>query len=180
MRASDKEKLFDLTGFKKGKDEEHDSMHDEIVMWLYNKATSEGIGMLGLLTVDTFCNEHKENKSGIRIKRKIEHPLKTTVRTYRDTVEKIVGYVDLLIHIESDVEKLADKDRPTNYIETHDQNLLIEVKTKINLGETIRQINYYKSFYAHYENISWVVCAPGTTYKDVLIEQGIEYIEYKP
>lgn len=56
-----------------------------------------------------------------------------------------------------------------------EKTIFVEVKTEISsLGELMRQINHYKS----YLNGDYYVLCPDNTYKDKLLEQGVNFIDY--
>lgn len=57
-----------------------------------------------------------------------------------------------------------------------EKTIFVEVKTEIlSLGELLRQINHYKT----YLNGDYYVLCPDNTYKDKLLEQGVNFIDYE-
>ncbi|MEI8047084.1 MAG: hypothetical protein WCI92_06875 [Bacteroidota bacterium] len=56
------------------------------------------------------------------------------------------------------------------------KSILVEVKTEIiSLGELIRQVNQYKTYF----HGDYYVLCPNNKYKDILMEQGIKSIDYE-
>lgn len=157
MRESDKYK-FDSDCQK--------PKHDEIVLWLYSKLDDQSF-------ISEKIQPLLNDFPGIIIKKKVlEAPIGTVDNR---GVYKAIGFCDLLVDIEYDVECIYESGK--RQIEKEKGKLLFEIKTIVNVGETIRQIRYYNNGYAMK---NWFVVAPGLTYEKLFKEQNIHYIEYKP
>lgn len=150
-----------------------ESLHDEITLWLYSRIVkSRSLGKLITGTayqkVDSF-------------ERLMEVPLWS-----RNRFPNIVGFADLAVMAITTKEEKDEDDRSHK---TERKELgFVEIKTKINIGQTIRQINLYKTciFRANnYEVINaqkWTVCAPplSDALIQVLNEQDINFVPYRP
>lgn len=182
MRSSDKAKGNILTNsFDK---QIFDTKHDEIVVWLYSKLKTD------LILVSEVCGinpdlilEHSVN---------IEHP----IRCFNN---RIRGFVDVALSVRfAALDKSGERmywyfEHGRTYASKIKESLKhtvtcssgdtltaasdeisrnFEVKTSVNIGETIRQIGYYDT------KEPWYVCAPDFPHKDILIEQGIGFIPY--
>lgn len=138
------------------------SAHDEIVLWLYEKLNDQEFIFNNL----DLSRDYKIKK----IYRTIEQPLFASYRSG----SKPGGFIDLAMRAEIVKEDDADIDRHYRF------HRLFEVKTSVNIGETIRQIRYYSGLGAGYADDKWYVCAPDFASKNILIEQGIGFIPYEP
>jgi hypothetical protein len=145
----------------KGHNLDNSSKHDEIVLWLYNKLKDEEF-----CKNELFPNFEVECKKIDNIE--IEFPIfGYPASFFRGTgSRKLIGFADLKCSL--------------SYNEGSKANIYFEIKTKINVGEVLRQIKYYCS----QDNIRqdtkvWIVVAEGNQYKDILRNEGVHYIEYK-
>lgn len=147
MRASDQAKAQ----FERSHDQQiRQSQHDEVLKKLYRWLKSE--------KSDDFLS----NGGAIKIIEKdvqIEAPILSINR--RDV--KPIGFADLLVIMKFEKNK-----------HTWHCRVYIEVKTSVNIGETIRQINYYGG---NDEISSWYVAAPSFKEFDILNDQRIGYID---
>lgn len=166
MRESDKNKDPFLTS--------HDqqitqTLHDEIVVWIYKK-TEKPNDLVSELT-----GVSRENL--IRVERKLEFPFSTF--GYGGS-RYVKGFADLKIEGVFEEEAWVKwEGRPkTLEVYTRSHSCFIEVKSFVNLGETIRQINYYKA--CPEGDGRWAVCAPPFAQSIILEEQGIKFIPYEP
>lgn len=129
--------------------------HDKIAIWLYKKLKSEDfVRSLG----DFFKNLEKIKEIHVIFEPAIN--LSNQFAQYQK-----LAYADVGINIE--MENLAR----SKYI-----SVLFEVKTNVNLGETIRQINFIRQ----HKEFRWFVCAPAFSESNILLEQNIGFIEYSP
>ena len=164
--------------------------HDQIVVWLYEKLKLEAVR-------DWFINGeladrkfHVYEDVGERsLKRrvvetvyvdnldiKIEHPF--VVQQYRGHAVK--GFVDLAAFA-----SIFAKDNKGEVHAVGRVEIYVEVKTSVNIGETLRQMAFYKTLVEPiHEGGStlriWAVCAPPFGHAGILKEQGIRFIPYKP
>lgn len=125
------------------------SKHDEILIWLHAQINSNGF-------------LQKQINSGFEVgqiqKIEIERPIMRG--------SSIVGFADL-----SATFDVWPKGQGFDFRQSI--VFLFEVKTKVNLGETIRQIKYYGGQ-------NWFVCAPDFPNKNLLYENDIGFIPYEP
>ena len=172
MRESDKE------FFEKSHDKQIGlTLHDEILVWL----NSEGKKDRGVWEKVV---KPPEGSDLVSIKSKIECPLH--IKAYQGNVIK--GFADFALvatvlrdydkrRYEEEVKWAIQENRPP---EKRYQDVLVgyvEIKTQVNLGETIRQINYYRATHEG-QRAHWSVCAPPFENSHILVEQGISFIEY--
>jgi hypothetical protein len=175
--------------------------HDEIVLWLYKNIYPESNLFKSFVPKSVSENP---NYVFLRLIKKIEHPI--TKRNYNNS-SAIVGFADLYICMvferlwsEEDVQRYMkssqyyyknDVETVRSWKKAFSLHKLFEIKTSVNIGETIRQIKYYSGNmdFRDYENdrgygdeiqLDWSVCAPDFKNKDILLEQNIGFIEYKP
>lgn len=157
--------------------------HDEIVVWLFNQIEKDST-MFKKIFPKQMLND---GWYFVKLEKYIEHPIGHN---------KIIGFSDLYFRMEfkkPPTEKEIEWNFENNYKKIskdvirswHKQmfyNFYIEVKTSLNIGETIRQIKYYNSHIhtIHNEKTCWFVCSPEIKNKDVLLSQGIGFIKYKP
>lgn len=154
-----------------------ESAHDEITLWLYRKLQSDR-GLIKLVT-GTSYQKLIVKKS----ERHLEYPLhKLNYRSFQ-----IAGFAD--IAVEATIEEIDDRENDNGEIEEHKSLVwqfgFIEVKSEINVGETIRQINYYKTLFIHSNGSRekadrWSICAPASPYQKIFEEQNINFIPYEP
>lgn len=182
MRASDQKN----SQFKNYHDQQiYDTKHDEITVWAYSKFKDAEF----LKSIAKIKPERIEN-----LKVFIEHPV--AVKNGHT-----LGFIDVYAEFrscygvyyysrssppynneslsESEFNELPDDKKPhyKKIENTSHSRLAIEVKTNVNIGETIRQINYLKDA----ANASkWFVVAPLFQGFDILEEQGIRFIPYEP
>jgi hypothetical protein len=151
MRASDKAKsgidFYDAGNNSFDKQISSDQ-HDKICLWLYKKLkTDKAFFMSAMDFVPDIVFE--------KVDFRLESPILRG--------DRIIGFCDVEV-------RLWFKDDRDNL---YSRSFLIEVKSKVNVGETIRQIRYYGGEH-------WYVCAPMFDDVDVLKEQGIRFIPYEP
>ncbi len=163
MRGSDKEKNI----FESSHDKQiGESLHDQILFWLYERAKDEKFA--AMLT--------GQKKPVVGIKREIERPLRMS--NYGGT--HIKGFIDLQISTaqeeKDEWEDNEGKSKTSVFKEW--RSCGVEIKTSVNVGETIRQINYYHQCQDRPNR--WAVCAPDFPRTEVLEEQGIIFIPYEP
>lgn len=163
----------------------HDSqitgtLHDEILMWLYD-TLSRDISLVSKIT-------GVEQKVIVDVKKEIESPIMGAA--YNGQV--VAGFADLKViarskYFYTDKEiKEAQSRSEQEWVEIMKKNKFewnsaegfVEVKSYVNIGETIRQLRYYQT--AARRRMRWTVCAPKTPYQQALEEQGIHFIEYTP
>ena len=123
------------------------------------------------------------------IKKTIEAVLKSHTG-YRESLERIVGYADLRIEVH--FPSVSAKFKPSIHYGSErildgfemilgkhkdPSSVLIEVKSVLpTLGELLRQINLYRTAFSG----KFVVVAPDDKYAEILAEQGVTFIQYKP
>lgn len=167
MRASDQ---FN-NSFEKSHDQQiGNTLHDEIVMWLYARLKRDRKLVSELTGVP--CSEIVETSA------RIEAPIEGA-STWR-TPSATIGFADLKVSAGVKAIYLNDDDTPTGeegVSWSRSASMHIEVKSKVNLGETIRQINYYCSKASG--RLRWAVCAPAFEGSEILEEHGIAFIEYQ-
>lgn len=173
MRSSD---TFSDSGKTVDKINSHDrqifdTKHDEILMWLYDQISSKPDFLTNLLRL-------KPGETVANSKIHIEFPLRK--ETWRGNYSA-AGFVDLALY--GNVNKVLTKEQlehnikdPGFYELTRVEWAMFEVKTAVNLGETLRQIHYYSTIVP---NLIWYVCAPAFHRKEILNSQGIGFIEFK-
>ena len=122
-------------------------------------------------------------------KKTIEFVLKSHTG-YRESLERIVGYADLTI--EAHFPSVSAKFKPSNQYSSERilegfemiwgkhkdaPGILVEAKSVLpTLGELLRQINLYRTaFYGKF-----VVIAPDDKYAEILADQEVAFIQYKP
>ena len=105
---------------------------------------------------------------------------------YRDSIEQIVGYADLIIYTEQ--ARVVPKYRTANGDEEAQDfsirwdrygspSLLVEAKTVLpTIGELMRQLKLYRTAFAR----NLAVCSPDNSYEEILADQGFLYIKYDP
>ncbi len=144
MRVSDKSKGY-------GSKSESDSTHDDMCMYLSDRIESNSTGI-----VEMMCDFYGEpnyvlNKTDVLW----EQPVKISNG-------KPAGFIDLFFRAEFTHPteltggEYEDKDKPKLLSR---KNVFIEVKTKLNYGESIRQLNYYANLVTDYRNsLFYVFC----------------------
>lgn len=175
MRSSDQSKDV----FLKNHDKEiYTSKHDDIVLWLYKKLKSPEY------IIKTFkIKDYKSHKVVI------EYPIGSKSLVYADLAliyyyEKESEYALFVfndpncyydpVKTNSEKRKFIGPYLKPLIIEANDI-IYFEVKTSLNIGETVRQINHAKTkFYAK----KWVVCSPPDLRVSTLVEQNIGYIPF--
>lgn len=180
MRASDQvgskpeKNILEATQDK----EIYETKHDEILVWIYQEIDTNKELVNRLFKI-------QDNDTIVRLQRTIEAPILGL--DYRNNAIPI-GFCDLriiaFIKTELTPEQIEsnkkDDNRCTYWLSEEERVIYFEVKTKINIGETIRQINFYKSK-KHRSRWSerWFVVAPDSTHAKILEEQGIGFIPFK-
>ncbi len=176
MRVSDEvDKKFKETWDNDHTKEIKDTKHDEILIWLYKKLKEDDalcLNLCGIKEYISICNK----------KLFIEFPISKI--DYRGTGNKLIGFCDLALFLEYKIKltdeqiahnlKIKDSRYDFGYSDKETATAYIEIKSKVNIGETIRQINYYRSF----DNKIWAVCAPNFSSVDLLLDSGIKFINY--
>ena len=131
-----------------------DSKHDKILMWLFESLNSDEVFLKSILGLaPDFKIYHVEKK--------IECPITKLDYAFKN---RVMGFADMAIYAYEEANG-----NPCSIV-------YIEVKSSVNIGETIRQINYYKSFQG--PGARWLVCAPKFKGSEILLSQKIGFIEY--
>lgn len=172
MRASDKQDSKSF-GFSNEFDKQiYESKHDEIVVWLCKELTS-----LKTNTAQMILKAIKppENARDLTIGlRELEMPIFS-----RNQGRGIMGFVDVATSISWKEPYVSEgKDELMRF----SFELYFEVKTKVNLGDTVRQVNYYKYSASNLRDSrsKWIVVSPDDRYRQLLKDQGIGFIKYLP
>lgn len=199
MRESDR-----VNQFQKSHDKQiYDTGHDKILMWLYDSKYATEQWAMSLLKDD------REIEPG-SFRKRIEAPLMSANGYRKTGVPIGFADLNISLNHKSILtkEQIAHNEliakyksvKTTNeerqemrslyanieynshcfFIDTLPLYINFEVKTVVNIGETIRQINYYLSKKENPDLDMWYVVAPPFARSDVLKEQGIGFIEYKP
>lgn len=142
------------------------SKHDEILVWLYKKIKD------GFLAQKI----HKRLEYVKLLDLKIEKPIFGHARQYNVKM----GFADLWAKIEVIDKKFVGNEikqdwpqPPTIDDGRRELEFYFEIKSSVNIGETIRQINYYGQG-------PWIVCAPDFPNWELLTDNGIGFIPYEP
>lgn len=165
----------------------YDTKHDEIVIWLYGKLKAEPDAVLRL-SENARLKEFKDAKDVRWELPLVEVPL--LQQGYRGTDMRVCGFADLGVAVNFEFkteEEVFTRGEwvPTGRFLTKSAAFFVEVKSKVNVGETIRQVRYYRhlrSSLAWDVNTPsfWYVCAPPFAQSAILEEQGIGFIPYLP
>lgn len=149
-----------------------DSKHDEIVVWLYQKLKNPDWFNQNVFSWVKKNYSVIEMKEVIQIgKPKIEKALIKTKRNYYGTSSATIGFADIALQYRVSLLYKQKSEIDNFYV-------FFEVKSSVNIGETIRQINYYQDL--DVEPIGrWFVCAPEFDQSSILLEQGVGFIPYK-
>lgn len=158
----------------------YDTKHDKIVVWAYEK----------LKDLETFKKLCLRNPSFETLGHAVE--IETPIKNKKDYV---LGYADLAVslryicgysyylnggyktHGEYNALTEENKLKCTKESDFSVLKFYFEVKTSVNIGETVRQINHFRA-QTEALNIKWYVIAPAFSHSYVLEEQGIRFIEY--
>jgi hypothetical protein len=123
------------------------------------------------------------------VRKALEYVLKSHTG-YHNNLEKIVGYADLVIETKcpsiKPMYKVVPMQAEKAVLHGHSiswgrregiASILVEAKSILpTIGELMRQINLYRTaFYGRF-----VVVAPDDKYAEILAEQGVKFIQYKP
>lgn len=159
MRKSDEKKIgqnwFDNAEVKTQK-------HDQILSWLYKKILSNN-------ETKNFIFKGKYDESRHKVFCEIEYPINVRSKGY-NPVKSVKGFVDIRV----DLTELND-----DHWLTIDSKF-IEIKSFLNVGETIRQLKYYATLDDMFGLENWIVCAPPHEDMEIIIEQGLRFIRYLP
>jgi hypothetical protein len=101
-------------------------------------------------------------------------------RPLRDPQGGLVGFTDLYVRATYfGVQGWMEWNKDNYGADPHKMEVYFEIKTTIQLGQLLRQINLYKSR-TNFMNYApeYVVVSPDTRYKDILKEQGVWFVEY--
>jgi len=145
----------------------YDTKHDKIVKWL-NFALSKNVYSSSHHIWQTSLGDGWGDWNLKEYKVYIEHPIYAWDDTRCQYSDRILGFADLAIKVKLETGH-----------GTYSGWRYIEVKSRVNLGETIRQIKYYCEGNPQLLKL-WRVCAPACDDSKILIEQGIGFIEYEP
>ena len=148
----------------------YDDKHDEHVVSIYESIKNGSMNLGGYLV--GYFGEHPnaywaKNVFAVTDTNKAVIELPIENQAYKG--KQIIGFVDVATEVE--VEWYCDEDEK-NWKQK--VPVYIEVKSKINVGETIRQIKYYKS--SCRDGSIWMVAAPGNLHSKLFEEQGIGYL----
>jgi len=134
--------------------------HDEIQIWAYENAEK--------ILRDTILAEKEFELKNRKWERQIIQGARNS------EYKRVVGFIDLEFKYNAEYyNKIGD------YNELETRSLFVEVKTVIpNLGELMRQMNFYRSFLTEYGSKFMVIC-PDDRYKRIINEQGIWFYKYK-
>lgn len=167
--------------------------HDEIMLWLDENAERLGVSI---------ASQHGHHKSWAHMAR-FEYPeleecpsfrnnqVKVIRRTWEQPIkaanEFIVGFVDMLIEIDTTVRIGAGKKDGKPFWGWHDEprklKALVEVKPTISsLGDLIRQVRLYESTNTSagmkgFSLAYFYVCCPDNRFEKQLASQGIGFIK---
>jgi hypothetical protein len=121
-------------------------------------------------------------------KKTIEFVLKSYTG-YHEKYERIVGYADLVIETKcpsiTPVYKSVPMEAGRAVLHSHSiswgrregVSILVEAKSVLpTIGELMRQINLYRTAFIG----RFVVVAPDDKYAEILTDQGVKFIQYKP
>ena len=147
------------------------SKHDDICLWLSDKLKKEGPSFIySVFDKDLFSS------TTIKAGPKVVWERQISGGSYGK--KQALGFIDMSCEMSFKKNNIEEGEFP--YI---NKLAFFEIKTSVNLGETIRQINYYRNnMESDYcgEEILWYVCAPKFGREDVLLDNDIGFIEYKP
>jgi hypothetical protein len=165
------------------------SLHDEILFWFYERLRSAK----NPAAIFNLAEKYRYLKHDVQI----EMPLYKT--GYKNN-GSVAGFVDIAAigTFESYENFTVDKwryERETGPkaeligIDPKDPSSVVlrgiyemqfvhcfEIKSSVNVGETIRQITYYRQFSS---DARWSVVAPPFPQSQILVEQGIRFIPYE-
>jgi hypothetical protein len=137
-------------------DDKRSALHDEIQMWCYDnidKVTAE-------------CWKTANYKAHEKVF--LEKPICTVV----NGKNVLVGFADLVVNFFVGESK-------SNCI---DYTLIIEVKSRVSIGELLRQLAYYKhhmrGVYMR-DRFCFLVVSPDDRYKSQIEEQGYRFYKYE-
>ena len=165
MRASDQANQFNKSHDK----QIYDTEHDRIVIELHTR----------LKTNREFLNE-VTRKGVLDETPKIE--IESAIMGRRYDNRFVAGFADIKIMAKWKTgetrERKATRYGEEDWIEHLEDwvTSYIEVKTSVNFGDTIRQIKYYCGN-GEGHHTDWLVCAPSLSQHEVLLSQGIGYID---
>ena len=180
MRNSDERK----NPFEKSHDRQiGGDLHDRILTWLYESLDWDTD------SIETITGWPSDKI--LKIKKEIETPF------YKSSYsgKSVIGFADLKVSVlvkiaytPSDYKELEKfytpeeakgviKEMKKEKFRTEWIQGYVEIKSSVNLGETIRQIKYYDQSNSGRQR--WTVCAPRFPGVQILEEQGIGFIEYE-
>ncbi len=137
--------------------------------------------------IKAFIDENPRPNPHI-VRRTIEYVLRSYTG-YRDSLERIVGYADVLIDTAVprisptyDDSRSQSYDSPVNGFEIvwnserwNAPRILVEAKSVLpTVGELMRQIQLYRTAF----NGHFVVVSPDDSYAEILAEQNVSFIQY--
>lgn len=164
-------------------------LHDKIMLWVndnypdvINSIDSNilkchletgGGELIRELSFDEIKEQIHHQNNGILFSTKWENPVRK-IYDYKGRQVSIMGFIDFCIYI--DLKKIfPNEDLIINQNYFQVININIEVKSRIkNVGELIRQINYYKEF----QNGIYIVVSPDDKFKNILKQERIHHFKY--
>ncbi len=160
MRASDRIKSQGNMLNKLHDKQIYDTKHDRIVKWLY-----DALGKNVCSAPHHIWAEIAGDSAEVSGWRPEQYKIVIEEPVYGPS-QMPIGFIDLAIYFQY-ANFYTGELSPT-------ERRLIEVKSNVNIGETVRQIKYYGG------PVNWLVCAPACDDVQLLREQGIGFIEYEP
>jgi len=172
MKASDKVEKKNFAYGSEFDGQIYDSLHDEIIVWLYNQ----------LIDFDSTTIKSLEKASGFKFVKNnyYSDPIIEHVLFSKDKFRRPIGFADMFQYFQS--EKIYDQESESYVSES--KSIYFEAKTKVNLGDTVRQINYYTGNSSEFQSFykkrpyKWVVVSSDDRYRKILKSQGIGFIKY--
>jgi hypothetical protein len=144
------------------------SLHDQIVVWLFKKIEKD----------KTLA--HKIAGAPPGKLQEVRIVLEAAIGSARyGGGNFIAGFADLKVTVVQQVkEKYREYEGGPEKTETYQKHTtgFVEVKSSMNIGETVRQINYYRTFESGRGR--WTVCAPKFPHAAILASQDIDFLEY--
>jgi hypothetical protein len=162
MRKSDENK----NPFQNSHDRQiGETLHDKILYWLFHRLNEDHLDLVARVTGAS------ENEI-CKIKVEIESPVYGGFN-----MRSILGFVDLKVTAFEnrmwETEECESDEEMEEEFYLKEFSGFIEIKSHVNVGETIRQIKYYGGN-------PWTVCGPDNGCREILDSQGIQFIEYAP